>query len=209
MPVAPPRRGRAAAVHVRRAALATGRPPQVEVGMVEIDRGIPLSRDPVTRDPVIAQPPEPRAAEMEAGSIGEAVGGAAALVLAILGLLGLLPVTLAAIAMIALGAGLLAGGAALSRRYSSGVPSAAASRARQEIVGALGMQAMAGVAAIVLGVLALLRVDPVVLLGIGVLVLGGALLAAGGAMARLARSARWLRAEPGRYSDAENWYTAT
>jgi hypothetical protein len=117
--------------------------------------------------------------------------------------------TLAAIAMIALGVGLLAGGAALSRRYVGGMPTAAASRARQEIVGALGMQALAGIAAIVLGVLALLRVNPAVLLGVGVLVLGGALLAAGGAMARLARSARWLRPEANRYSDAENWYPAT
>jgi len=177
--------------------------------MVEIDRGIPLTRDTVTRDTAVAQSGDPRAVEMEAGSLGEAVGGAAAMVLAILGLLGLLPMTLAAIAMIVLGVGLLAGGAALSRRYVGGVPSAAASRARQEIVGALGMQAMAGIAAIVLGVLALLRVDPAVLLGIGVLVLGGALLAAGGAVARLARSTRWLRAESGRYTDADNWYPAT
>lgn len=177
--------------------------------MVEIDRGIPLTRDGITRDTVVTQPTEARPAEMEAGSLGEAVGGAAALVLAILGLLGLLPMTLAAIAMIALGVGLLAGGAALSRRYVGGVPSAAASRARQEIVGALGMQAMAGIAAIVLGVLALLRVSPALLLGIGVLVLGGALLAAGGAMGRLARSARWMRAEPGRYVETDSWYPAT
>ncbi|MGN6392839.1 MAG: hypothetical protein ACTHM9_11415 [Gemmatimonadales bacterium] len=177
--------------------------------MVEIDRGIPLTRDTLTRDPVVPQPGEPRVSVMEAGSLGEAVGGAAALVLAILGLLGLLPMTLAAIAMIALGAGLLAGGAALSRRYVGGMPPAVASRARQEIVGALGMQALAGIAAIVLGVLALLRVSPAVLLGIGVLVLGGALLAAGGATALLARSARWLRSEASRYAESDTWYPAT
>ncbi len=177
--------------------------------MVEIDRGIPLTRDTVARDTSVGQPAGRTPAEMEAGSIGEAVGGAAAVVLAILGLLGLLPMTLGAIAMIALGVALLAGGAALSRRYSTGVPTNAVTRARQEIVGALGMQALGGVAAIVLGVLALLRVDPATLLAIGVLVLGGALLAAGGSIARLARSARWLRAEPGRLSDADSWSPAT
>lgn len=173
--------------------------------MVEIDRGIPLARDTM-----VTQPQETRAAEMmEVGSVGEAVGGAAALVLAILGLLGLLPVTLAAIAAIALGAGLLVAGAAMSRRYSRGMPPATLSRARQEIVGALGMQAIAGIAAVVLGVLALLGVDPLILLGVSVLVLGAALLAGGSGMARLARSARWLRGEPGRLGDAEGWYPAT
>jgi hypothetical protein len=172
--------------------------------MVEIDRGIPLARDPV-----VAKPQEARAAAMEVGSAGEAVAGAAALVLTILGLLGLLPVTLAAIAAIALGAGLLVGGAAMTRRYSGGMASAEMSRARQEIVSALGMQAIAGVAAIVLGILALLRIDPLVLLSISVLVLGGALLAAGAGMARLARSARWLRGDPGRFGETEGLYPAT
>jgi hypothetical protein len=116
-------------------------------------------------------------------------------VLAILGLLGLLPLTFNAIAAIALGAALLLGGAALARRYTHMVPVAAVSRARQEVAGALGLQAIAGVAAIVLGILALLRIDSLQLLGVTAIVLGAALLAAGGALARLARAARWLRGE--------------
>ncbi len=171
--------------------------------MVEIDRGIPL-----TRDAVVAPPQDPRAAELEAGTIGETVAGAAALILAILGLLGLLPRTFAAVGAIVLGAGLLISGATLSRRYSSLVPSEAIPRARHEIVGALGMQAIAGIAAIVLGILALLKLDPLPLLGITVLILGAALLGVGGATARLSRSARRLRGEPSRLGEGEGLYAA-
>jgi hypothetical protein len=171
--------------------------------MVEIDLGIPR-----TRDTAIASPSDSRVTEMEAGSIGEAVGGAAALVLAILALIGVLPLTLTSIAAIVLGCGMLVGGAALSRRFSLGIPSAAASRARQEVVGALGMQAIAGIAAVVLGILALLGVRPLLLLSISVLVLGGALLTAGAGMARLARSSRWLRGEPGSVAPATGWWEA-
>jgi hypothetical protein len=158
--------------------------------MVEIDRGIPLARE--VQAP---RAPDPTITEAEAGSVAEAVGGGAAVVLAILGLLGLLPLTFNAIAAIALGAALLLGGAALARRYTHMVPVATVSRARQEVAGALGLQAIAGVAAIVLGILALLRIDSLQLLGVTAIVLGAALLAGGGALARLARSARWLRGE--------------
>ena len=169
--------------------------------MVEVDRGIPL-----TRDTVVASPSETRVTEVEAGSLGEAVGGAAALVLAILALIGLLPLTLASIAAIVLGVGMLVGGATLSRRFSLGLPPAVMPRVRQEVVGALGMQAIAGIAAVVLGVLALLGVRPLLLLSISVLVLGGALLTGGAGMARLARSARWLRGEVGRPGQVESVY---
>ena len=171
--------------------------------MVEIDLGIPL-----TRDTIVASPADPRVTEMEAGSIGEAVGGAAALGLAILALIGLLPITLAAIAAIALGCGMLVGGAALSRRFSLGLPAAAASRARQEVVGALGMQAIAGIAAVVLGVLALLGIRPLLLLSISALVLGGALLTGGAGVARLARSSRWLRGDGESVAPAAGWWEA-
>ena len=167
--------------------------------MVEIDRGIPYAREmqtPRAQDNTVV--------EAEAGSVAEAVGGAAAVVLAILGLLGLLPLTFNAIAAIALGVALLLGGAALARRYSRLVPAAAASRGRQEIAGALGLQAIAGVAAIVLGILALLRIDPLMLLGVTAIVLGAALVAGGG-MARLARSARWLRGEGDSVYAASGW----
>ncbi|HKT61544.1 MAG TPA: hypothetical protein VJQ46_15925, partial [Gemmatimonadales bacterium] len=128
--------------------------------------------------------------------------------LAILALIGLLPLTLASIAAIALGCGMLVGGATLSRRFSLGLPPPVMSRARQEVVGALGMQALAGIAAIVLGILALLGVQPLLLLSISVLVLGGALLAGGAGMARLARAARWLRGETESVYPATGWWEA-
>jgi hypothetical protein len=166
--------------------------------MVEVDRGI------MARDSYVARPQEETVATMEAGSVGEAVAGAAGLVLAILGLLGILPLTLDAIAGIALGVALLLGGAALAARYSRAIPPAALPRARHDISGALGFQAIAGIAAVVLGVLALLRVSPLELLGVSVIVLGAALLAVGGGMARLSRSARWLRGDAGRSGEVDS-----
>jgi hypothetical protein len=172
--------------------------------MVEIDRGVPLTREaPITRAE------EPVSTEVEAGSTAEAIGGAGALVLAILGLLGILPITLDAIAAIALGAALLLGGAAVARRYSRVVPSGTGSRARQEIVGALGFQSLAGIGGIVLGILALLGVRPVVLLAITAIVFGAALIVGGSGMARLARSAAWFRSDFGRVGGTEGAYAAS
>jgi hypothetical protein len=166
--------------------------------MVEVDRGI------MARDSYVARPQEETIATMEAGSVGEAVAGAAGLVLAILGLLGILPLTLDAIAGIALGVALLLGGAALAARYSRAIPPTALPRARHDISGALGLQAIAGIAAVVLGVLALLGVSSLELLAVTVIVLGAALLAVGGGMARLGRSARWLRADAGRSGEVDS-----
>lgn len=166
--------------------------------MVEVDRGI------MARDSYVARPQEETVATMEAGSVGEAVAGAAGLVLAILGLLGILPLTLDAIAGIALGVALLLGGAALAARYSRAIPPTALPRARHDISGALGLQAIAGIAAVVLGVLALLGVSSLELLAVTVIVLGAALLAVGGGMARLGRSARWLRGDPGRSGEVDS-----
>lgn len=166
--------------------------------MVEVDRGI------MARDSYVARPQEETIATMEAGSVGEAVAGAAGLVLAILGLLGILPLTLDAIAGIALGVALLLGGAALAARYSRAIPPTALPRARHDISGALGLQAIAGIAAVVLGVLALLGVSSLELLAVTVIVLGAALLAVGGGMARLGRSARWLRGDAGRSGEVDS-----
>jgi hypothetical protein len=125
--------------------------------------------------------------------------------LAILALLGLLPLTLNAIAAIAIGAALLIGGAALARRYARSAPAGYSVRGRQEVAGALGLQAIAGVAGLALGILALLRIDPLTLLAVASIVFGAALLAGGGAMARLARSARWVRSETDPLSAAGGW----
>jgi hypothetical protein len=169
--------------------------------MVDIDTRIPL-----TREAVVASPTDARVAELEVGSVGETVAGAAGLILAILALLGVLPATLAAVAAIALGAGLLIGGATLARRYAQLVPAVMFTRAREEIAGALGLQALAGVAGIVLGILALLG-GSFTLLSVAAIVFGAALLAAGSGLARLTRSARWFRTDTMRSAD-EGGYAA-
>jgi hypothetical protein len=174
--------------------------------MVDIDRG----SGPRTGETFVARPQEgsrTAATELRFGSVGESVGAAAAVVLAILGLIGLLPLTLDSIAAIVLGVAMLLGGAAISRQYSRMAPPSSVGHARREVASALGLQALAGVAGIVLGVLALLGVRALELLSITALIFGGALLVAGGGLARLARSARSLRGEPAAASEVEAMYS--
>ena len=131
------------------------------------------------------------AREVEGGSLTEAIGGAGAVVLAILGLVGVLPQTMAAVATIAAGVALLVGGGAVAARYSRLLLGAGSETARREIVGGMGLEALAGIAGIVLGVLALLGINPLTLLSVAAIVLGAALLMASGALARLESMTRW------------------
>ncbi|HEX5437230.1 MAG TPA: hypothetical protein VFW98_08720 [Gemmatimonadaceae bacterium] len=125
------------------------------------------------------------AASVEAGSTGEAVAGAAAVVLGILGLIGLLPTVLASIATIAAGVGLLLSGGAIAGRFSRMAADISPNRSHQEVTGSLGMEALAGAAGVVLGILGLLGVDASSLLPIAAIVLGAGLIMAGGARSRL------------------------
>lgn len=120
------------------------------------------------------------------GSIVEAVGGAAGLVLAILGLATVLPEVLAAIATIAIGVALLAEGAALAERYTRMVAAGDMSRvSAAELGGGTSAEFVAGGAGIVLGLLALLGVAPMTLTAVAAVVFGGALLLGSGATWRL------------------------
>jgi hypothetical protein len=129
--------------------------------------------------------------EIEGGSTTEAIGGAAAIVLAILGLLGVLPTALASIASIAIGVGLIVAGGAIAARYERVLAAPETTTARREVVGGMGMEAFAGVAALVLGILALLGVSPITLLSISAIAAGAGLLMASGSMARLESLVRW------------------
>ncbi len=103
----------------------------------------------------------------------ETVGAVTALVLAILGLAGIYPVDLAAVAAIGAGVALLFEGLAVAaqlRPYSSDV------MPREPAAGEVGVEALAGLAGITLGILALARIDTLVLLPVAALVLGGGLL---------------------------------
>jgi hypothetical protein len=121
-----------------------------------------------------------------AGSAVEAVGGAAAAVLAVLGLAALFPMTLSAVATIAVGAALLAEGAAIASRYTYLTSEAERSRlGAAELGGGMSAEFLGGAAGIVLGLLALLHVVPLTLMAVAAVVFGGALLLGSGATSRL------------------------
>jgi hypothetical protein len=116
------------------------------------------------------------------GGIGtEVFGGAVGVVLAILALSGVVPRVLIAVAAIVFGGALLLGGAA--RPELSNLAPGRDSRA-QAVEASGGIMVIVGIAAAVLGILALLDVGPILVLAlIALLCVGAALVFAGGALA--------------------------
>ena len=123
--------------------------------------------------------------EVEGGSVSQAVGGAAAMVLGVLGLVGLDPPLLASVAAIAAGVALFVGGGLIASRYNRLVLAYETRHQRREIVGGLGMEAFAGIAGVVLGILALLSIDALTLLAVAAIVLGAGLVMSAASMTRL------------------------
>lgn len=122
------------------------------------------------------------------GSLSEVIGGAGALVLAILALAGVLPETLAAIAVIALGTALIFKGASVAARIAELNDALAETRVDEaELTGGMTAESMTGVAGVVLGILALLGVAPMALMSVSLLVFGGGLLFASAANSELNR----------------------
>lgn len=122
------------------------------------------------------------------GSIAEAIGGIAAVVLPILALAGLLPLSLAAITAIVAGGALLLQGIAVAARYDSLTYGLAATDVQEIELGAgTGAEILGGAAGVVLGILALLGLDPAVLLSTAAITFGGALLLSSGTNVRLNR----------------------
>jgi len=120
------------------------------------------------------------------GSVTEALLGAGAVVLSILGLLNIMPQYMASVAVIALGAALLIGGAALASRAARAMTTAERFTPTTEAVqGALAFQALTGATGIVLGIIALLGNVPATLLAIGIIVLGAGFLLASNVTARV------------------------
>src|SRR4051794_37486178 len=102
--------------------------------------------------------------EVVAGSsFAEGVVGLGAVILSILGIVGILPLELAAISTILLGAALVLESGAIAVRYYR-VHERTGLEPPEEVAGGLRAESLAGIGAIVLGVLALIRVDPLVLL---------------------------------------------
>lgn len=120
-----------------------------------------------------------------AGSATEAIGGAAAVVLAIIGLAGGLPVAMMSIATIVLGGAILLDSIAIGGRYERLVRDTWGAEARvhkAQLGTGLSAESLAGVAGIVLGILSLLGMMPLTLCSIALIVFGGGLML--GSMAR-------------------------
>lgn len=120
-------------------------------------------------------------------SLLEVIAGAGAVVLPILALVGVYPLFLAAIAFIAIGAGLMSQGGGLSAQSRSVVPGARAGNPEAvAAVGGMSAEILGGAAVVALGILALVRVAPVTMLACAAIVGGGAMVLAAGTTSRLA-----------------------
>ena len=123
--------------------------------------------------------------EMGGGMGAEFLAGGAGVVLGILGLLGLGTATLIPIAVIVFGGALLLGSSATADLSTLGAPSMDerfAHIARQASVAASGAQVLVGIASIVLGIIALVGIDPVLVTLVALLVLGASVLFSGTAV---------------------------
>lgn len=123
--------------------------------------------------------------ETSSGLFAEAVGGIATIVLAILGLSGVSADYLLAIATIVFGAALVIEGTSLVADYAHILSRSSAAMPSQ--VGTSGLFAvfLAGVGGIILGVLALLGLNPATLSSAAIIVYGSAFLLSSGVTASL------------------------
>jgi hypothetical protein len=110
------------------------------------------------------------------GSIVELMMGGGAILLPILALLGVLPMTFAAIAYIAIGAGMMMQGESVGAMRSYGE--------QAELRHGMSAEIMGGAAVVILGILALLRMAPVTLLAIAAIVAGGSIVFGGATTSR-------------------------
>lgn len=138
------------------------------------------------------QPTERERKRVEAAGAGattEAIGAAAAVVLAIIALAGALTVTLTAIATIVLGAAILLDAGSVGARYHRLMTMSWSGEervVRAELGGGISAGSMAGIAGIVLGILALLGLSPEPLCAVALIVFGAAMLFGSAAKSRLA-----------------------
>jgi len=138
--------------------------------------------------------------------------GAAGIILGVLALLGLYAVQLSAIAVIAFGSSLVLSSNAIWHLYLLKRASMMTREAREdsrsgsEILagemasGSAGMQALAGLAAAILGILAVVGTYPAVLTLVALLILGASIVLTGGALSGAALSFMRPNARPARTS---------
>jgi hypothetical protein len=127
-----------------------------------------------------------RRERVEGGLNSEVLGGVAGIVLGILALLQIFPIVLLSAAAVIFGASLLLG-AGLNLRIrtfemqpTAGQPAPGHVR-REAILGGTGAQALVAIAAIVLGILALVHIESQILTLVAMLVLGASILLSGSA----------------------------
>lgn len=125
--------------------------------------------------------------EVEAGgSAVEAVGGLGVIVLSILGLAGIAPNFLASIAGIIFGVAIFAHGAAVAAEYSKLLSQISEGRIGGiELGGGMAIEFLAGIATVVLGILAVVGKYPTILMASLIIVGGAALILSSGTMQRL------------------------
>jgi hypothetical protein len=120
------------------------------------------------------------------GSAAEIIGGVAAIVLTILGLAKVAPGLMLTIATITVGAALVFEGSSIAAEYSQIVAKATEGVMETvEMGGGMTAEMLAGITGIVLGILALLGLDPLTLSASAVIVYGAALALSSGMTSRL------------------------
>lgn len=125
--------------------------------------------------------------ELGGGVSLEFIGGIAVIVLGVLALLSLAPITLMAIGVIAYGATLILSAGTLSRLNAldairTNAETSHQTLARDAVMGSTAIQMLVGVGGVVLGILALVGVDPLSLILVSLLAFGSAILLSGSAL---------------------------
>lgn len=127
-------------------------------------------------------------AGLSAGTGTEAIGGAAAVVLAIIGLADIEPFYMAAISTLAVGAALFIEGAVVMAKHAEMLATFEAERggpAEATTAGGVTVELLGGAAGVVMGILALVNVVPWTLLAVAALVFGATLLLGAGMTSRI------------------------
>lgn len=120
------------------------------------------------------------------GAGAELVGGLGAGILSILGLAGVSPGLMLSIAGIVLGAALVGEGAAIGAQYTRLLGATdQGTMQKTEFGGGLTVELLAGLAGVILGILALINVSQGVLMAVAAIIFGAALVFTSGAVTRL------------------------
>lgn len=123
--------------------------------------------------------------EIGGGMTSEILGGAAGIVLGILALIGVAPQILIPVALLVFGGAMLVGTGAtvdLGSMRGAGERERFERSTHEVSVAASGTQMLIGIAAIVLGILALIGIDPLTLSLVGLLAVGASILFSGSAV---------------------------